>query len=415
MQAIRLDKDLGPVVFLGGINAMPMMYAIELRRSGIEVLYFVDRPRSDALSRPENHFQDIKYPYPNWVVEATLPSQIFLPLFREFFSRWVMRIIARHANKPPQAFVLNGFFCSLVPYLKSEAPKIFLPGGSDLDSWADVERAQVLGQSFAKRSIFKYLPIAFSRKIIKTIVQRQFFGAGRCAKVIYFPRGFNEAGDRILKKLEEKGVDVLARYDVSFDPLKHETRGVVKDQGSLIIFSGVRFLFKNFPDGNEGYGKGNDVIIEGLAQYYQQNKNIEIHFVEKGEDVAEAKKLCAQLGIKDVVVWHKEMKFIELLSLYRAADICFDQVGAHWIGAIGFYALWLGKPLIANDKRAIEAGLWDVNAPILSATTPQQVKKHLIALQSHEFRESISKESMIFAESKLGPTMVLATVFDYSR
>lgn len=412
MHPIELDPKLGPVVFLGGINAMPMMYALELRKKGIEVLYFVDRPESDTLSRPENHFQDIKYPYPDWIVEWVLPTQIVLPLFPRCFAYFVKQSISKKTKKPPQAIFLNGFFCSLTPYFMQGVPKIFLPGGSDLDSWADVEGADNLGESFSNRSIFKYIPKIISKKLIKKIVKRQFFGASKCSKVVYFPKGFNETGDKVLSRLEDENVDVLGRYDISFEPLKYEKRGVVNENNKMVIFSGVRFIFKTFPDGNLEYSKGNNIIIEGLAQYYQRNKNIEVHFVEKGEDVFEAKKMCSELGLEDVVIWHKEMKFTELLGLYQKADVCFDQVGKHWIGAIGIYALWLGKPLISNDERAINNGLWGSEAPILSAKTALQIKEQLIRLESFELRRSISQRSMDFSEAKLGPQKVLKTIFD---
>lgn len=411
MQTIELYKNLGPVVFLGGVNAMPMMYALELKKKGINVLYFVDAPASDALSRPENHFKDIEYPYPEWIVESVLPTQIVMPLFPRLFAYLVRKNIEKKTKIPPQAIFLNGFFCSLAPYFLIDVPKIFLPGGSDLDSWADTDGASSLSQSFLRRSIFKYIPSKISGWLIKKIVQRQFFGASKCAKVLYFPKGFNDAGDRVTQKLEEVGVDILARYDVSFDPLKYEERGVVSNNGRMVIFSGVRFLFKTFPDGNKGYGKGNDLIIRGLAQYFLINKNIEIHFVEKGEDVAEAKRLCAQLGLDDVVTWHKEMKFIELLRLYRMADVCFDQVGENWVAAIGFYALWLGKPLIANDRRAVDAGVWGMDAPILSASTADEIVFQLRRLDSFEMRKKISVESIRFADAELGPGKALGLVF----
>lgn len=411
MNPIELKKSLGPVVFLGGINAMPMMYALELRKRGIKVLYFVDRPSFDTLSRPENHFDDIGYPYPDWIVEWILPTQILLPLFPRLFALILAKKISKVGGGVPQALVLNGFFCSLTPYFFNGVPKVFLPGGSDLDSWADVDGAANLGQSFAGRSIFKFLPKNISVKIIKKIVKTQFFGAENCEKVLYFPSGFNKAGDRVLEKLQDSGVVVIPRYDISFEPLKYEERGVVRDQGRLIIFSGVRFLFKTFPDGNRGYNKGNDLIIRGLAEYYRINKNIEIHFVEKGEDVEEAKKLCADLGIHEVVIWHKEMKFSELLQLYRIADVCFDQVGKHWIGAIGFYALFLGKPLIANDELAIRSGVWNENAPILRANTPEAIKNQLIKINSLNLRREVKNRSMAFADATLGPNKAMSMLF----
>lgn len=412
MQPIKLYKNLGPVVFLGGMNAMPMMYALELRKNGIDVLYFVDVPISDTLSRPESHFHDIGYPYPEWIVEWVLPTKIILPLFPRLFSYFISKKIAKKNKKPPQAVFLNGFFCSLAPHLMRDVPKIFLSSGSDLDTWAYVDGVNLLAQGFLDRSIFKYIPSRISRILIKKIVQRQFSGASRCAKVMYFPKGFNDAGDKVTQRLEEKGVNIVARYDVSFDPLKYEERGVVSNGNRMVIFSGVRFLFKTFPDGNKGYSKGNDLIIKGLAQYFLINKNIEIHFVEKGEDVAEAKKLCAELGLDDVIIWHKEMKFTELLRLYRMADVCFDQVGEHWVAAVGFYALWLGKPLIANDRRAVDAGVWGIDAPIFSASTADEVEFQLRKLESFELRKQIAGESIRFADATLGPRKALNLVFE---
>ena len=44
-----------------------------------------------------------------------------------------------------------------------------------------------------------------------------------------------------------------------------------------MIFSGVRFLYRSFPGGNDEYAKGNDLIIRGLAKYYKKNRNIEFY------------------------------------------------------------------------------------------------------------------------------------------
>src|SRR5262249_24680752 len=148
---------------------------------------------------------------------------------------------------------------------------------------------------------------------------------------------------------------------------------------------------------------GNDKIIHGLAMYKKLNKYIEIHFVEKGEDVNHAKLLCDQLGLSDVIIWHKEMPFIDLIKIYELADICFDQVGKHWVGAGGIYALYIGKPLIANARNLSFLG----ESPIMNAETPDEVCKCMVALSDLAFRRTISARSKKFAEEKLGPFAVL--------
>ena len=409
---IEIDKT-HLIVFLGTMNAMPMMYAWELKKLGYRVLYFVDRPQSDTLSRPENHFPEISYPYPDWIIEFPLRTQIALPYFQKFYANKIKRIIRKICKNSVQLYVLNGLFFSIAKFLERDARKIALAHGSDVDSWADVEGIPSLVKSFHKKSIFKFLPFFISEKLIPLAVNRQYEGITHCNAVAYFPRGFNKSGDRVLDNLAKNGVNCLERYDVSFEPLKAQNRGYKQAGNKLVVFSGVRFMFKTFSEANDGYAKGNDLIIEGLARFYKENPLIEVHFVEKGPDVDEAKKLCVAKGLAPAVTWHKEMKFNQLLSLYAKSDICFDQVGEHWVGAIGCYALWLGKPLIANDELAVRYGVWPKNNPVCSAKNSDEVYFELKKLSCISKRKEISLKSIKFADEYLSPAKFLKSTFTF--
>ncbi|WP_303290699.1 hypothetical protein [Marinobacter sp. SS5-14b] len=413
METIVISKAAGPILFLGSMNAMPMMYALELRERGYDVVYFVDAPKSDELHRPENHFPQISYPYPEWIVEFPLKSQMFLPYFRSFFAWLVLKKLSAIRKQKPQSIVANGFFVSILPFFPKSISKIALSHGSDLDTWADTENAQKLSCSFGKQSFYKFIPAAAVKKLIPFVVKRQFFGFYSTSSVVYFPRGFNSTGDEIISKLIDKGVNYVPRHDISFEPLANENRSFKNAGEKLIIFSGVRFNFETFYDGNDEYNKGNDIIIYGIGEYCCENRNVEIHFVRKGPDVRKAEILCDDLGIGELVVWHDEMKFYELLELYRKADICFDQVGTHWPGAIGCYALWLGKPLITNDWRLTESGAWPENSPVCSASTPGEITSWLRHLEDADFRSRISSESKVFAEKYLGPSKALNALFEF--
>lgn len=412
LEKISLSKDK-LIVFMGTMNAMPMMYALELKKLGYDVVYFVDVPENETLSRPENHFPDIAYPYPSWVVECVLPSQIILSFFPRLFSWWYQRQIRAVTKKEVGCFVLNGFFTSLAPYLNKFSSKVILSHGSDLDVWANIKSVNTLSLSFKDRSIFKYFPNAMSKFLIKKIISAQYLGCLRSDAVVYFPKNFNVEGDKVIQTLADKGVRYVPRYDISFEPLVGQSREFKNSSGKLEIFSGVRFLFKTFPDGDLNVNKGNDLIIKGIAKYFSINPNIRVHFVEKGEDIQFAKELCRKHGIEEVVVWHKEMPFKELLSLYQKSDICFDQVGKHWIGAIGGYALWLGKPLIANPAPAILAGVWPDDNPICSARTSEEVYDCLVRLEDVEFRKEVSNSSKKFVEAYMGPQMALSNIFKF--
>ena len=410
-ESIKLSKD-EVIVFMGTMNAMPMMYALELKKLGYEVIYFVDVKKSDILSRPENHFPDINYPYPSWIVELILPSQTLLPLFPRLFAAWYKWRIGQLTKNKVGCFILNGLFTALTPYLSGYPSKVALSHGSDLDIWAKTEDTQELINGIKNRSIFKYLPEKITKSAIKYIVKNQYIGYQQSNAVLYFPIGFNAAADKIIRKLTDFGVRYVPRYDISFEPMRGQSRDFKQTSGNMQIFSGVRFLYRTFPDGDKGSSKGNDVIIEGIAKYFSMNPNIQVHFVEKGEDVQFAKDLCRQHGLEQVVVWHKEMPFKDLLTLYRESDICFDQLGTHWIGAIGGYALWLGKPLIANVESAVRSGIWPANNPVCSAHTSEEVYEWLVRLENTEFRRSVSENSKGFVETYMCVGRALNLLFD---
>lgn len=410
---IKLDKNAGSIVFIGTANAMPMMYAIELKKKGFDVVYFVDCPVGSLLNRPENHFPDLNYPYPPWIIEVNLKTQMLIPFFKVLSSLFFKFKLISLNIKKPQVYFLNGFFITLAPFLKTSTNKVIsLSHGSDIDSWADTSESNKLNSTFINYSFFKFLPAFLSRKLISYVIFKQFFGLSVSDKVIYFPKGFNENGDRVIKKLSNYKVSVFGRYDVSFEPLKYQSREYKENTDKLVIFSGVRFLYESFSEGNEGYSKGNDLIIKGLGLFYKKHKNIEVHFVEKGPDVDKAKKLCEENGLTEVVIWHKEMQFLSLLDIYSKSDICFDQVGQHWVGAIGCYALWLGKPLIANIQLPVKEGVWPIDNPILNASDEQDIYNSLMVLSDNEVRRVVSMRSKIFAEKYLGPNKVINEIFD---
>jgi len=408
---VPLDKQK-IVAFLGSMNAMPMMYAIELRKMGYDVLYFVDASQSNALCRPEKHYPEISYPYPPWIVEFRLPSQLLLALFPRIFAGIFRYLIKIKTRKDVGCYFLNGFFVSIAPFLQLDAIKIGLSHGSDLDVWANVEKAKDLARSFSHRSIFKYLPSRISNYLINKIVINQFDGYVKSKCVLYFPLDFNKEGRRVVEKIVSSGGNYVSRYDASFVQLGHKFKNHVSERRPLIIFSLVRFLYRTFPEGNVGYNKGNDIIIEGLAKYKKINPNIMIHFVEKGEDVDYAKCLCSELEIDDIVVWHKEMPFDLLIENILRSDICIDQVGDHWIGA-GVYAMWLGLPLIANADHACRAGIWPLDNPVLNSRDSDEVCSALQEMAEASNRAAVGQRSREFVAEYLNPVKTLRSVFEF--
>ena len=172
-------------------------------------------------------------------------------------------------------------------------------------------------------------------------------------------------------------------------------------------------MYENFTDSEEDSSKGNDIIIGGLARLYQEYKDIEINFVEKGSDWEKAKALCEKVGISPVVKWHKEMPLSELFCLYEKSDICFDQVGTHWVSAIGAYALLLGKPLIANTEKLTVSGFWSEENPVLHVKNEIAVYNALKYLIEGGINKALSSESRSFAYKYFSPCSLLNEIFDF--
>jgi hypothetical protein len=415
-ERVNIDKD-SLLVFFGTMNSMPMIYALELKKMGYKVLYFVDVPRSNNICRPEYNYPDISYPYPSWIVEVNILSSLLIPLFPRVINYYLNKHVVKFSKKEINKiyYILNGFYISLSPYLPQNSHKICLSHGSDIDVWADTEGAKKLTEGLSNRSMFKFTPKFLTLIIMKYIIGKQYQGLKNSKNIIYFPKGFDLVGDKIIQSLEASGCRHIPRYDISFEPLKNQNRQFKPAAKKMNIFSGVRFLFETFPDGNQNYNKGNDIIIRGLSDYFSLNPNISIHFVERGEDVDSAKKLCKKYGIDSVVIWHKEMHLIELFKLYQNADVCFDQVGTHWIAGIGAYALWLGKPLIANSARAISSGVWPESTPVCNASTREDIVKWLTLLNDEVERKKISIESKEFVEEYMSPISTLNKTFNFNE
>ena len=401
---LDLDED-GVIVFFGTMNAMPMMYARELVKVGQRVVYFVDVGPDDVLSRPENHFPTINYPYPDWIVECVIPSPLLVSFFPGLVMRWMLtRAGLDSAGRGIKAVFASGNFVSLLPRFDRRVQRFFLSFGSDLDVWCNRQKIADLQEGVRHRwKLLSCMPRAVSKFLVAHVIEQGRAAAGVADAVIFFPRGMSPAGDEVINELQSEGVKYVTRYDVSFEPLLPARREFKRGGSPLVVFSGVRFLFESMSPANQDEYKGNDLIIRGLALYCKRNADIRIHFVEKGPDVEAAKQLCARVGIADKVVWHPEMPFRELLKLYESSDICFDQVGKHWVGAIGVYALYLGKPLIANARNLSFLR----NAPIFDASTPEEIFQQMVRLESEALRLQTWSRAKEYAEANFGPLRVL--------
>lgn len=382
-------SSLRSAAFIGNMNAMPMTYALHLREWGWDVTYYVDTPVGDKLSRPELKFPSIQYPYPDWIIERPLRSQLLAVLG----PRWLLSDIIRTLRRADVVF-LSGLFLALARFLGPKQQVFFLSHGSDLDLWCDRESVGRLGELFAGR-VGRYL----SGVLVRAAVHRMAGSLRRLSAAVTFPAGLSASADRVLaRELAGSKVERLARYDISFADLPELDQIRTEPPADVLrIVCGTRHTFRDHPGLTDKENKGTDVIIRALAQYSRlQRKSVEVHLFEKGLDLAEAKQLCAAVGLAPHVIWHAEMPFQEFLQLHQRCHIAFDQVGSHWVGA-GMYAMYLSLPVIANSREEALKDFWGEPSPICHAQDEASIVQWLIRLEDGELRATIGARSQRFA------------------
>jgi len=403
---VKLDlAKPGVVLFLGTMNAMPMMYARELQQAGQKVVYLVDVPPSDKLSRPEHQYADVHYPYPDWILEWRLPSQLLLSLAPALCYRLLRRRLAAVLKgQPIKAVFAGGQFVALSRFFPTDCVKILLSYGADLEWFCNPAMIDALSDEFAGKSFTRYLPYRLTKALIGRCVHNNYLAATQQHHLLFFPPGFSEKGDVMVARLQALGVHYIPRLDVSFLPLQGFDRSYKPRDSVLQILCPVRFHYQHISEQAHGENKGNDKIIAALARFACLQPRVQVHFFEKGPDVAAAKALCEQKGLAPYVVWHQQMSLPQLLALYQQADICFDQVGEHWMGAVGIYALYFGKPLIVNA-----ANLTYLPAlPLYQAATEDEIFAQLQRLTDEALAKANYAAACDSAERYFGPSQVLA-------
>lgn len=366
---------------------MPMQYALQFKQDGYDVKYIVDVDKEDTLSRPECQFSEIPYPYPEWIEEIAVPAVSLRAIFPSLFFKKILTILKNY-----DVVVLSGWYISLAPYLPASTKVIFLPHGSDLDTWCDAGKASELAKVGRFKSFY------FIKKMLASaVIKKMISGLSRANLISYFPPGLNLSGDQIIQRLKNKDCVVVGRYDVSIDKFKN-LNFEKNTNDSLVLCSAVRFDYLEVAGVNNKYLKGNDLIIKAIARFYKEvNSNIKVVFFNKGMNLKEAKKLCNDVGISHLIEWKEQMPLKDLLQVMRTSDICFDQVGRHWMGAVGVYGLLLGKPVIANYRPEILDVFFDGKSPVFQATNEQEIFDHLIHLNNSKNREAVCNESREFA------------------
>jgi len=126
--------------------------------------------------------------------------------------------------------------------------------------------------------------------------------------------------------------------------------------------------------------KGNDVLLRGAASVLREQAHAVLYVGDWGVDLERSRALARELGIADRVRWLPPVPKVELIDLYRAADVVLDQFVLGTFGGTAPEALACAKPVVMAFDPALHAWCFPEQPPIVAAATTEDVAAALCRL-----------------------------------
>ncbi|MGE0039830.1 MAG: glycosyltransferase [Vicinamibacterales bacterium] len=412
--------------FAGNQNNYPFLLAREFRRRGHDVVAVIDR--DEPLNRPEFRYDDVRHPYPAWIVEVDT-VEIDDVAFRT--PRW-RRVVDALAGC--DAVVLNSWMHAAAAELP--CPSLALTTGSDLDlyanpraegryarnadmrprprGWARAAMALTTAGLPALLDVANRLPApayhVWRARVFRRFVRRQRAGLAAATAVAAFPRGGVPVADRILDEVRGPGAGRL--FLMMAD--SHWVRPAPPARNArLRIFHATRLDWQPpFPPMVGPWeNKGTDVLVRGLGRFVRESGlALDLHFVEKGQDVAATRELLDAEGLAPFVTWHPQLTQADVFAQYAAADIVTEQFGTHLLGMAGVEAMASARPVIANYRPEVLDAALGAPMPVAQARTPDEVARQLARLADPAERERAGRLGRAYVESHLTPSAAASQV-----
>jgi hypothetical protein len=378
--------------FLGNTNNYPLILARALRRMGHEILFIVDSKR--RLDRPEYRYEDIKFPYPDWIYDLSplRARDVALPSAKQ---AQIVRLL-----RSCDAVILNGFGPCLLPQLR--CPALILLTGGDLELFGNPKAIDYLVRDYDEnQNLLKQL---LAKYIYTRLIASQRVGIRSAATVNYFSRGLIPTGDALL---DELGVQDSQRIFFMMTDLEKIPLKPLPHNQPVRTFCATRLTWKKplALGTSELDYKGSDIMIRGLGLFYRTTGTpLDIRLVKKGMHVVETIQLIEQEGLAKQVTWLEEMSQLEVWAEYKQADIIFEQLGMSTIGMAGLDAMAVGRPIIINGRPEIIEREIGAPFPICQAVTPEDVCHQLQRLVFDETeRERVGSASRKYVEKYCSP------------
>ena len=376
----RTIKPSMRIGFLGNSNNYPFRLAQALRALGHEVVFFVDRPRSEPRHRPECHYTDVPYPYPDWVreIEPLNPKQIAL-------HPWTLRPVLRTLNAC-DGVVLNSLALSVGRMMRR--PIIGLLTGSDLDVFANRKLVDVLAAAryrfdrFPRNGLISRMMFTCKRILFNRFVGLQRAGIAKCRLVDYAIPGLLPDGDALL---DEIGIDKKRRTSFMLTDIEHLPPPHARTDDTVRIFCATRLQWKRPAVGANVSPldlKGTDAMLEGLRMFIARSHcPVQIRLISVGADAEATERYVEELGLASHVRWLPQLTQAAFLDEMAEADIVLENFGLDsCIGMAGRDAIAMGIPVIASGKSDVFERELGEPLPIYEAQKPDEICARLIEI-----------------------------------
>jgi len=389
------------VGFFGNTNNFPFILARAFRCLGHEVVFIVNR--AERLHRPEFRYDDITIPYPEWIHDIPLRSEVDICLPSRNLTK------ALNLLKQCDIVVLN----ELGPALQTRIgrPAMALLTGSDLGCLADPEYADIASSTVTGRPL--WLKRTISRRLWKRLISLQRAGIAESRLVFHYWRGIVPANDALLDGLGVGDDRRTFRYisDVMQLPFCPPP-----NNRPLRTFCATRLSWKRpAPVGTTELDlKGSDVMIRGLGLFFRKHRYpLDIQLVRKGLHVNETEALVSEEGLSKLVTWSNELSQHDCWKRYREADLVFEQFGNSMLGMAAIDAMALGRPVIANGRPEFLVAGAGRKSPVCQAASPGEVCAQMerLAFDPSE-RENVGLASRNFVAENYSSDAAARTILE---
>lgn len=143
--------------------------------------------------------------------------------------------------------------------------------------------------------------------------------------------------------------------------------------------------------------RGFDVLVEAFAKAYDENKNIELEILGKGNDKERIQKLIEDKEMTETIQMSGEVSMDEYFEKVKKADVIVNTSLKEGAVTVSFDAMALAKPLICVDTGGYTRYFNNENAVVLERGHRDQlvddIKDAILKLSDERARREIGRKT----------------------